>query len=187
MSQHSYSRCWLHLIWGTHGRVRVFSPESAAQVSAYLAKYAAAKGIYHRINFVNADHVHVLIDLPTGRTIEQVAKLLKGASSHWINERNLVAGRFSWGRGYAALSVSHSGVEKVSRYIANQAEHHRLKSFAEEYRVFVERYGLQWHEESEETVKTVSAANPRTNPAMNRGVNESGESASAFGDPQRSS
>jgi putative transposase len=177
MSQHSYSRCWLHLIWGTHRRARVFSPESAAQVSAYLAKYAAAKGIYHRINFVNTDHVHALIDLPTSMTIEQTVKLLKGASSHWINERNLVPGKFSWGRGYAALSVSQSGVADVSRYIGNQAEHHRVKSFTEEYRTFIERYGLQWREEPEETVETVSGARRVVIPAMNRGVNESGASA----------
>ena len=174
MSQHSYSRCWLHLIWGTHARGRVFTAESGAKVSAYLAKYAAAKGIYHRINFVNADHVHALIDLPTHMTIEQTVKLLKGASSHWINEHDIVPGKFSWGRGYAALSVSQSGIADVSSYIANQAEHHRVKTFTEEYRAFVERYGLQWREEGEETVKTVPQGEARPVPAINRGVNETG-------------
>src|ERR1043166_1064198 len=153
MSQHSYSRCWLHLIWATLHRERMFPPAAAAKVSKFLGEYAEEKKIYLKINFVNAVHVHALIDLPTNLTIEDAAKLPKGASSHWINENNVVAGRFSWGLGYGAFSVSQSDVPRVSKYIANQAEHHRIKSFAEEYERFVTVYGLAW---SNENVKTVS-------------------------------
>ena len=54
---------------------------------------------------------------------------------------------FGWGRGYGAFSVSHSGVPEVAKYIANQEEHHRKRSFAEELKVFLERYQLQWKED----------------------------------------
>ena len=90
---------------------------------------------------------HALIDLPTSMSIEDVIKLFKGGSSHWINENKLVRGRFAWGRGYGAFSVSHSDVERVARYIANQEEHHRKWTFAEEYGLFVKRYGLEWRDE----------------------------------------
>ena len=82
MSTHAYSRCWLHLIWGTLKREGMFAPPTAAKVSGFLADYAKKNGIYMKINFVNTEHVHALIDLPTNMTIEQVVKLLKGASSH---------------------------------------------------------------------------------------------------------
>ncbi|MGI9069087.1 MAG: IS200/IS605 family transposase [Pyrinomonadaceae bacterium] len=95
----------------------------------------------------NADHTHTLIDLPTSLSIEDAVKLFKGSSSHWINEQNLVKGRFAWGRGYGAFSVSHSDVGRVARYIANQREHHLKRSFAEEYTLFMKRYGLEWHDE----------------------------------------
>src|SRR5205085_5585759 len=85
MSVHSYSRCWLHLIWGTLNRERVLRKDAAARVSRYLSEYAETKNIYMKINFVNADHVHALVDLPTGLTIEELVQLLKGSSSHWIN------------------------------------------------------------------------------------------------------
>jgi len=153
MSTHAYSRCWLHLIWGTLNRERMFSPDAATRVSKFLAGCAKNSGIYMKTNFVNADHVHALIDLPTAMSIEQVMKSFKGASSHWINEQNLVNGRFGWGRGYGCFSVSQSDVDRVCAYIAGQTEHHRVKTFAEEYERFVKVYGLEWRKD--ETVETV--------------------------------
>ena len=100
-----------------------------------------------KINFVNADHVHALIDLPTNLSIEEVMQLFKGGSSHWINESNLVPGKFGWGRGYGVFSVSESGVAEVCAYIANQEEHHRKRNFVEELKLFVERYGLEWRKD----------------------------------------
>jgi REP element-mobilizing transposase RayT len=97
-----------------------------------------------KINYVNPEHVHALVDLPTSKTIENLMQLFKGSSSHWINEQGLVAGKFGWGRGYGAFSVSQSGVAEAARYIAGQEAHHRRKSFVDELKLFVERYGLAW-------------------------------------------
>ena len=116
-------------------------------MSVYLSQYAAEKGIYLKINYVNPEHVHVLIDLPTHLCIEDAMQFFKGGSSHWINETNLVPGKVGGGRGYGAFSVSHSSVEEVARYIVNQQENHRTRSFSEELRRLVERYGLKWHED----------------------------------------
>ena len=100
-----------------------------------------------KINYVNADHVHSLIDLPTAFSIEKLMQLLKGSSSHWINSNNVTSGKFAWGRGYGAFSVSESSVNQVARYIANQEEHHRVRTFAEELKEFIDRHGLQWKDE----------------------------------------
>ncbi len=147
MSTHSYSRCWLHLIWETLRREPMLAKRAAALASAELSRYAYEKGIYMKINYFNAEHTHALIDLPTNLSIEEVIKLLKGSSSHWINEQNLVRGKFAWGRGYGAFSVSHSDVDRVANYIARQEEHHRKRTFAQEYELFVRRYGLEWRDE----------------------------------------
>jgi putative transposase len=147
LSQHSYSRCWLHLIWGTLNREKLLHQGARKKVSAFLSQYAHSKGICMRLNFVNADHVHALIDLPTHYTIEEVVKLLKGATSHWINQNRIVEQRFAWGRGYGVFSVSQSNVAKVARYIAQQEEHHRKKTFLEEYKNFISAYGMQSREE----------------------------------------
>jgi len=147
MSAHSYSRCWIHLIWGTLNREKLLNKAAAVRVSRYLTEYAAKEEIYMKVNFVNADHVHALVDLPIALSIEKLIQLLKGSSSHWINSHDIVTGKFAWGRGYGAFSVSESNVGQVARYIADQEEHHRVRTFAEELREFIDRHGLYWKDE----------------------------------------
>ena len=143
MAEHAYSRCLLHMIWGTKNRKAVLEESVRKKVSNYLYAYAKKKEIFMHINYVNADHVHVLIDLPTSHSIQKVAKLFKGSSSHWINKNRLTKLKFSWGRGYGAFSVSASAIEKVKSYIRNQPAHHRSKSFTEELDEFLFAYGLE--------------------------------------------
>jgi putative transposase len=140
-------RGWVHLIWGTLNREKLLNKEVAARVSSYLSEYAETKSVYMKINYVNADHVDALVDLPTGLSIEEVIQLLKGSSSHWINANNLLAGKFAWGRGCGAFSVSESNVDQVAAYIAGQEQHHRVSTFADELREFIERHGLHWKDE----------------------------------------
>jgi len=147
MSTHSYSRCWLHIVWEALRREPMLNKPAAAKASLNLSEYCVEKGIYMKINYFNADHTHALIDLPTNLTIEQVIHLLKGSSSHWINQNRLVRGRFAWGRGYGAFSVSHSDIDRVCKYIATQEDHHRKRTFEDEYQLFVKKYGLEWRDE----------------------------------------
>ena len=95
-----------------------------------------------KVNYVNPDHVHSVIDLPSGLSAEDCLKLYKGASSHFVNQNNIINGRFSWSRGYAVLSVSESQVDKVIQYIKNQKEHHKVKRFSEEYEEFLKKYNI---------------------------------------------
>ena len=162
MSLHSYSRVWVHLVWATLERRPLLDKAAAAKLSIHLTRYAHEKDIYMKINFVNPDHVHALVDLPTGLSIEEMMQFFKGGSSHWINQNALVPGKFGWARGYDVFSVSHSGVGEVAKYIAEQEEHHRKRSYADELRLFVERYGLKWRDDK--TVETVSIVPPAPTP-----------------------
>ena len=152
MSLHSFSRCWVHLIWGTLNREKLLHNKAAALLSSYLTEYAETKGVYMKINYVNSDHVHALVDLPTSLSIEELIQLLKGSSSHWINANHILQGKFAWGRGYGAFSVSESNVNQVAAYIARQKEHHQVRTFADELKEFIERHGLRWHDDK--AVKT---------------------------------
>jgi REP element-mobilizing transposase RayT len=127
MSAHSYSRCWIPLIWGTLNREKLLNKTAATRMSRYLAEYAEKEGIYIKINFVNADHVHALIDLPSSLSLERVTQLLKGSSSHWINSNNLVTGKIRVGpRLWRVLSVaieciSSSAIHYGSRRASSRA------------------------------------------------------------------
>ena len=152
MSKHTYFACWIHLIWCTSNRHPYFEESQSKAVSKYLTNYAKSKQISMRINFVNPDHVHALIELGPSRSIDQVVKLLKGSSSHWINASNLTKARFAWARGYAALTVSHDAVTSVTRYIAMQKTHHSRVPFDKELAVLAPGWPGSWSE----TVETVS-------------------------------
>jgi REP element-mobilizing transposase RayT len=143
MSLHSYTKIRLHIIWETLNRDKLLFDDAAKTVSAFLFNYSKDKGIFMRKNYVNPEHVHALVELPTNMTVEECVKLLKGASSHVINRERLVHGKFSWGRGYAAFSVSESQISKVSEYISNQKEHHKIKSFCEEYEEFILKHKIE--------------------------------------------
>ena len=94
------------MVWSTLERRPFLSKATAPKVSAFLSQYASEKDIYMRINYVNPDHVHVLVDLPTKLNIEEMMQLLKGSSSHWINENKLLGTRFGWGRLRSILGVA---------------------------------------------------------------------------------
>ena len=141
MSVRSYTKVWPHSVWSTYNRERTLIDKNLRiDISKYLYEYADEKKIYMKVNYVNPEHVHSLIDLPTNMKIEEAFHLLKGSSSRWINNR--VNFKFSWGKGYAAFSVSESNIEKVVKYILSQEEHHHVKSFSEEYEDFLKKHNL---------------------------------------------
>jgi REP element-mobilizing transposase RayT len=124
----------------------MLTPPVFLKASRFLTRYAKEKGIYMKSNSFNAEHVHAVIDLPTSKSIEEVMHLLKGSSSHWINEQRLLPGKFSWGRGYGSFSVSHSQVNQVIDYLAAQETHHRRNTFTQEFEMLVKKHGLEWHD-----------------------------------------
>jgi putative transposase len=137
-----YVRVWIHLIWSTKDRAPLLTKELRHQVINHIKANASNKGILlDTINGVS-DHVHALISIKTDQTIAKVAQLLKGESLHWMNAAKLSCGKFEWQDEYIVISVSESMVDKVRKYIKNQEEHHRTKTFAEEYEEFMEKYGF---------------------------------------------
>jgi len=135
-----YVRIWVHLIWSTKERRPLLIESLRETVFTHMKENAAKKEIYlDSINGV-ADHVHTLISLKSDQTIAKVAQLLKGESSHWINSQTLCNSKFEWQDEYIAVSVSESNADNIRRYIRNQEEHHRVKSFGEEYDQFNKDY-----------------------------------------------
>jgi len=148
MSKRSYGCCWLHLVWATASRKPVFSPDAARSVATFLKDYSNQKGFRLRNVYVNPEHVHVLIGVDPVVSAAEVVKLLKGASSRWVNIHRLTLLPFAWGKGYGVFSVSRGDLNAVGSYISGQAEHHRRKSFREELAELLP----EWLEETVETV-----------------------------------
>ena len=139
-----FVRMWVHLIWSTKNREKLITKKIKRILLQHILENAKQKTIYlDQINCID-DHCHALISLGASQSISKVAFLIKGESSHWINENKFVAGNFEWQDEYIAVSVSESKLENVRIYIKNQEEHHRKKSFAEEYELFIKKYGFKY-------------------------------------------
>ena len=127
----------IHLVWSTKNRTPSLRNEIRPVLLDHIRSNAIDKGIF--IDFMNChlDHVHCLVSLGIDQNISKIVSLLKGESSHWINQEKLVIGKFAWQDEYFAVSVSESNVQRVKEYIRNQELHHKKKSFQDEYDEFL--------------------------------------------------
>lgn len=138
---HSLVRAYIHYVWTTKNRERTLVNEARYKLRTHIAEYATHNGIDTLALNVQPEHVHLLVSLSRSQRIEDVIKLIKGESSHWINSSDLLPGKFAWQTGYWAGSVSYRHREAVVSYINGQDEHHRRKSFAEEFQEVLTEYG----------------------------------------------
>ena len=144
MSQ-SLSRIYLHIIFSTKDRYPYLeNREIRAELHAYLGGVAKSIDCQPVIVGGVADHVHVLVCFPRTKTVADVVKELKRASSVWL--KGNLSNKFSWQAGYGVFSVSQSNVDQVKRYIRDQEAHHSLVSFQDEYRQFLEKHSVVYDE-----------------------------------------
>jgi REP element-mobilizing transposase RayT len=92
------------------------------------------------------DHAHMLISIPASMPVAKAVQLVKGGSSKWVHENINSLRNFAWQEGYGAFSIGISQVEEVEAYIARQEEHHRLRTFQEEYLDFLKKYKIEYDE-----------------------------------------
>ena len=90
------------------------------------------------------DHVHILVGFRATQTIADFMQDFKAGSSKWINDNKYCNGRFEWQTGYGAFSYAKSQLHAVIRYIENQKDHHRKKTFLEEYKLFLEKFEVEF-------------------------------------------
>jgi len=143
---HSFIKIWIHAIWATKERYPLIQPNIETSVFNQMRNQFAESGCPFRIINGMPDHVHCLFLLNPQKSIAEIIKQIKGSTSHWINEQNLIHEKFSWQTGYAAYSVSESQLEKVYQYILNQKEHHKKNSFSQEYDAFIKLHGFETEE-----------------------------------------
>lgn len=139
-----YIKVHIHLVWTTYNRLPLlYTPELRVKVWKHIKENADKKGIYIDIVNGHAEHCHCLVSLSSDQTIEKVVQLIKGESSYWINQNNLINDKFGWQDEYFAVSVSESMLDTVRNYIINQENHHKKKTFAQEYDEFIQKYNFQ--------------------------------------------
>jgi REP element-mobilizing transposase RayT len=139
---HSFNKIWIHAIWATKDRKPLIQLNVENQIYQFISDQLREQDCPVRIINGMPDHIHCLFLLSPQKTISDVVKQIKGSSSHFINQQELIPEKFSWQTGYAAYSVSESVVTKVFEYIQNQKIHHQKKTFQQEYDEFIQLVGF---------------------------------------------
>lgn len=142
---HSFTKIFIHLVWSTKFRQPFLNGDLRTAMKLHLEKYAQENNIRIESLAIQPDHVHLLVQLQSDQRVEDIPKLLKGESSHWLNSQDLLRVNFSWQRGYGAFSVCPGHIDRVRNYILNQDEHHRTKPFSEELQNILEKHGFTMH------------------------------------------
>jgi putative transposase len=136
----------VHCVFCTKNRDPLLTPEIRARLWPLIGGIAKQSGIQPRCVGGMSDHAHLLLSLPTSLSVAKAIQLIKGGSSGWLGKTFPSLRNFAWQEGYAAFGVSFSHLEEVVRYIQNQEEHHRTKTFREEYLTFLQKHGIQYEE-----------------------------------------
>jgi len=142
----SLSKVIVHIIFSTKDREPFLDSNVRARLHAYLATMCRdLGGELVRVGGVS-DHVHIVTTLPRTFSQAEIDRADKKASSKWIKEVDTRYRPFFWQRGYGAFSVSPSQLEAVLQYIEAQQEHHRTRTFQEEYRELLRKHGVDFDE-----------------------------------------
>ena len=136
----------IHYIWSTKNRQPLIKSEIEQELYKYLA--GIFRGQDSKTISINGtqDHIHVLSLLSRKITIAKLVEEVKKCSSKWIKTKGKIYQNFYWQNGYAALGIGQSNIEALKKYIENQKEHHKKKTFQEEYIAFLKRYNIEYDE-----------------------------------------
>jgi REP element-mobilizing transposase RayT len=144
--QQSLSYLLTHIVFSTKDRTPVLDATVRPALHAYLATVARNVDCEcFRVGGV-ADHVHLAVRLSRTITMAQLIEELKTSSSKWLKTQSPTLATFSWQRGYGAFSVGPSDLNALLHYIDTQEEHHKTRTFQDEYRAFLKKYGIDFDE-----------------------------------------
>ena len=141
---HTSGNILLHMIFSTHGRLPLIKSDFRADLFAYLGGIIRVMDGTALIVNGTADHVHMLLRIRPAQSSAQIVRVVKANSSRWVHEK--WDSQFAWQTGYGVFSVSESNVAAVTKYIAEQEEHHRRHSFQEEFVAFLKKNNVAYEE-----------------------------------------
>ncbi len=140
----TYSQVYLQFVFAVKGRQSLINPKYNVELQKYITGIVQnRKQKMLAINNVT-DHLHMLVGFGTTISMSDFMEEVKSISSKFINEKGWVHGKFEWQRGYGVFSYSRSQIDNVIHYIQNQQEHHKQKSFKEEYLEFLRKFEIEF-------------------------------------------
>lgn len=143
----TYTQIYIQFVFATKGRNVKIDSQHKNEIEKYISGILINKGQYLIAIYANADHIHIFFSYKDLKiSLPELVKIIKVESTKFINEHYLCLNKFSWKEGYGAFSYAKSQKDVVTNYILNQEEHHRKRSFREEYLDFLEKFDIPYNE-----------------------------------------
>ena len=140
----TFSQIFIQIVFSVKNRKNMIPQENLEEVFEYITGIIRNKGQKPIIVGGISNHLHVFIGLKPGITVSGLVRDIKNNSTNFINQQDWIRKKFAWQNGFGAFSYGNSQVEQVFNYIKNQAEHHKTKTFREEFLAFLQKFNVDY-------------------------------------------
>lgn len=142
----TYTQIHIHAVFAVKNRQAFINEAIRVRVEKYTTGIVQNSGHKLLANYCMPDHTHLFIGFRPNQSLSDLMRDVKSRSSEFINQENLTGGKFNWQEDHGAFSYSHSHLQNVIHYVLHQPEHHRPKSFQEEYRELIKKFEISYDE-----------------------------------------
>lgn len=143
----TFSQIYIQIVFAVKGRNSLIMPNWEEELFKYITGIVQNKNQKMLAISGTKDHIHFLIGMKPSCCLSDLVREIKKSSNSFVNEKKFVKFKFDWQEGFGAFSYSHSALDNVIAYIQNQKEHHKKKSFREEYKDFLMKFKIEYKEE----------------------------------------
>ncbi|ABQ03985.1 IS200/IS605 family transposase [Flavobacterium johnsoniae] len=143
----TYSQLYIQIVFAVKGRQNLISKKWKDEIYKYITGIITNQK--QKLIAINGmpDHIHILVGIKPNISLSDLVRDIKSSSSKFINEQKWINGKFEWQNGFGAFSYGHSQLTNVIKYIENQEEHHKTKTFKEEYIAFLKLFNIDFKDE----------------------------------------
>ena len=143
----TYSQLYVQIVFAVKGRQNLISKKWKDEIYKYITGIITNQK--QKLIAINGmpDHIHILVGIKPNIPLSDLVRDIKSSSSKFINEQKWINGKFEWQTGFGAFSYGHSQLTNVIKYIEDQEEHHRTKTFKEEYLAFLKLFNIDFRNE----------------------------------------
>ena len=142
----TYSQIYIHIVFTVKGRQNLIPKRHREELQKFITGIVTNRNQKMLAIFAMPDHTHILVGLKPNIAISDLVRDIKAGSSKFISEKNWLRNKFSWQEGFGVFSYSKSQIDNVVKYILNQEEHHKKKTFKEEYLDILRKFGIDYNE-----------------------------------------
>jgi putative transposase len=143
----TYTQLYVQIIFAVQGRDNIIPEKHRDELEKYICGIVKNNKSKTLAIYCNPNHIHILIGLHPTMSVSDMTRDIKANSSKFINEKNWIAGKFNWQDGFGAFTYSKSQIDDVAKYILNQSEHHKKKTFKEEYLSILQKWEIEFDEQ----------------------------------------